>query len=105
MRRYSQMTEDELKQMIAELEQEYKQALKDGWQSKADVIARKKDMAASYLLDAEAFKPGWYSVEGHNESFKLEYLNGVMAWGTLGTQNEVSFPISMLQPSPEKRSN
>jgi hypothetical protein len=54
-------------------------------------------MAKAYTLAAESFSPGIYAVEGYSEPFELNYVNGIMAWGRMGSEDESSFPISMLR--------
>ncbi len=64
--------------------------------SQKELLERKYYTAKSYLLDPSDFQPGTYHVEGFEEPFELEYINGMMGWGKMGSDPEASFPISML---------
>jgi hypothetical protein len=98
MKRFSEMSLEEIQQAIEQLVQEQQQAASEGWQSKADMISRKIDMAKSYILNPDDFAPGLYNVTGYSDLFELKYINGVMGWGAIGHESEVSFPLSMLSP-------
>jgi hypothetical protein len=58
-------------------------------------------MAKAYLLNPEDFKYGEiYEVDGDPGSyFKINYLNGVFAWGyrLSGNGKEEALPISLLK--------
>lgn len=90
---YSQMTEEELELEMKQIQEEMKQAQ---FPSQKAVLERKYFTAKAYTLKAEDFPPGVYKVDGHQLPFELEYVNGMMAWGTMGEDREASFPISML---------
>lgn len=96
MRRYSEMSREELAAEVEKLEAEKRKA---AFPSQAEMLERKRWMAKAYMLAGEPFPPGMYRVEGEAEPFELVYLNGVMAWGRMGSENEASFPISMLARS------
>jgi hypothetical protein len=100
-RRYSTMTEQELKQEIAQLLEKARKAEQMGMVSEYAVLERKAVMARAYLLDPANFKPGEiYELEGDpGEYFKIDYLNGVFAWGyrLKGDGKEEALPISMLK--------
>jgi hypothetical protein len=100
-RRYSAMTEQELKQEIAQLLEKARKAEQMGMVSEYAVLERKAVMARAYLLDPANFKPGEiYELEGDpGEYFKIDYLNGVFAWGyrLKGDGKEEALPISMLK--------
>jgi hypothetical protein len=100
-RRYSTMTEQELKQEIAQLLEKARKAEQMGMVSEYAVLERKAVMARAYLLDPANFKPGEiYELEGGpGEYFKIDYLNGVFAWGyrLKGDGKEEALPISMLK--------
>lgn len=97
MKRYSEMNLLELYQSMDHLLKEKEQALQEGLPSKADMLERKYYMAKAYTMKTSDFAPGTYKVVGREEPFHLRYLNGVMAWGDIGNETEVSFPISMLK--------
>ena len=65
------------------------------------VLERKAIMAKAYLLNPDDFKANEiYEIDGDPGSyFKIEYLNGVFAWGVRagGNQKEEALPISMLK--------
>ena len=67
------------------------------------VLERKSIMAKAYLLNPDDFKPGEiYQIEGDpGVYFKIDYLNGVFAWGYRlgGNGKEEALPISMLKES------
>jgi hypothetical protein len=100
-KRYSTMTEHELKQEIAQLLEKGRKAEQMGMVSEYAVLERKAAMARAYLLDPTAFKPGEiYELEGDpGEYFKIDYMNGVFAWGyrLKGDGKEEALPISMLK--------
>jgi len=99
-KRYSEMTEYELKTEIAQLKEKARKAEQFGIVNEYAVLERKIAMAKAYLLDPNDFKPGEiYEIEGDpGEKFKIEYLNGVFAWGhRLSTPlKEEALPISLL---------
>ncbi|MDQ1147326.1 hypothetical protein QE429_004153 [Bacillus sp. SORGH_AS 510] len=100
-KRYSVMTEHELKQEIASLKEKARKAEQMGMVSEFAVLERKVQMAKAYLMDPESFKPGEiYEVEGDpGQYFKIDYMNGVFAWGyrLKGDGQEEALPISMLK--------
>lgn len=100
-RRYSSMTEHELKQEIASLTEKARKAERMGMVSEYAVLERKVIMAKAYLLDPNDFKPGEiYEIDGDPGAyFKVDYLNGVFAWGYRlhGTGEDEALPISMLK--------
>ncbi|WP_156324506.1 YfhH family protein [Bacillus sp. FJAT-27245] len=99
-KRYSAMTEYELRSEIAALNEKARKAEQMGMVNEFAVLERKAMMAKAYLLDPKIFKPGeMYEIEGDPGSyFKIDYLNGVFAWGYRlgGTGQEEALPISML---------
>lgn len=100
-KRYSDMTEHELKQEIASLKEKARKAEQMGMVSEFAVLERKVQMAKAYLMDPDSFKPGEiYEVEGDpGQYFKIDYMNGVFAWGyrLKGDGQEEALPISMLK--------
>ncbi|WP_419883191.1 YfhH family protein [Peribacillus sp. B-H-3] len=101
--RYSQMTEHELRQEIGALKEKARKAEQLGMVSEFAVLERKAVMAQAYLLNPEDFLPGEiYQIEGDPGTyFKVDYLNGVFAWGyrMSGSGEEEALPISMLIPA------
>lgn len=98
MKRYSEMNEEELQAQIKQLKKERRRA---EFPSQAEMLERKIMMAKAYLLSPESFPPGIYQVEGLTEDFELRYVNGIMAWGKMGDEDEASFLLSMLKPKEE----
>ncbi len=100
-RRFSQMDEFEIREEIKQLKEKVQQALSMGNTSEMAVYERKKTMAESYLLDPNQFKAGdVYFIKGDDEGapLKVDFLDGVFAWGTRGEAGEqVAFPIALLE--------
>ncbi|MBM7704424.1 YfhH family protein [Metabacillus iocasae] len=103
-KRYSQMSEYELKQEIAHLQEKARKAEQLGIVNEFAVLERKMVLAKAYLLNPDQFKPGEvYEIQGDpGMYFKIDYMNGIFAWGfRLGNpeQTEEALPISMLRTS------
>jgi hypothetical protein len=100
-KRYSQMTEHELRQEIARLQEKAQKAEQMGMLNEFAVLERKAIMARAYLLNPDWFEPGQiYEIDGDPGSFfKIDYLNGVFAWGYRlnGDGKDEALPISMLK--------
>lgn len=99
-KRYSQLTEHELHQEIANLTEKARKAEQLGMVNEYAVLERKVTMAKAYLLNPDDYKPGdIYEIEGDPGSyFKINYMNGVFAWGHRinHEDKEEALPISML---------
>ncbi|MBM7587098.1 hypothetical protein JOC86_003671 [Bacillus pakistanensis] len=99
-KRYSELTEYQLKQEIAELKEKARKAEQLGIVNEFAVLERKALMAEAYLLDPNDFSAGEiYGIEGDPGTyFKIDYLNGVFAWGYRlgGDGKEEALPISLL---------
>jgi hypothetical protein len=100
-KRYSDMSEWELKQEIGSLQEKARKAEQMGMVNEFAVLERKILLAKSYLLNPEDFKAGEvYEIEGDPGTyFKIDYMNGVFAWGfRLGADmKEEALPISILK--------
>jgi hypothetical protein len=100
-KRYSQMTEYELKTEIAELKEKARKSEQLGMVNELAVLERKVAMAKAYLLNPDDFIPGEsYEIqEDPGSYFKVTYLNGIFAWGYRvgGPEEEEALPISLLQ--------
>lgn len=100
-KRYSAMTEQELRQEIAQLQESARKAEQLGIVNEFAVLDRKVTMAKAYLLNPEPYLPGEiYELEGDpGQYFKIDYINGVFAWGyrLKGDGREEALPISMLR--------
>ena len=99
-KRYSAMTEYELNQEIAQLQEKARKAEQLGMVNEFAVLDRKVTMAKAYLLDPDTYLPGEiYELVGDpGQYFKIDYINGVFAWGyrLIGDGKEEALPISML---------
>ncbi|MBD7939500.1 MULTISPECIES: YfhH family protein [Cytobacillus] len=99
-KRYSQLSEYELKQEIAQLREKSRKAEQLGMVNEFAVLERKTVMAKSYLLNPDDFiADEIYEIEGDPGSyFKIDYMNGVFAWGYRlgGDKEQEALPIAML---------
>lgn len=99
-KRYSDLTEYELKQEISRLNEKARKAEQMGMVNEYAVLERKVVMAKAYLLNPDDYKAGEiYEIDGDPGSyFKIDYMNGVFAWGfrLKDSQGEEALPISML---------
>lgn len=98
-KRYSEMSEGELRAEIATLKEKARKAEQMGIINEFAVYERKIAVAKSYMLDPSSFIEGAvYGIEGaENETFQIEYMNGIFAWGYRnGGQEEEALPISLL---------
>lgn len=96
MKRYSQMTEEELRLELNKLEDQRKQSLAENEQH---ILEQKINLAQAYMIDPNIIQvESWYRIKGKLEHFHVDYINGVFAWGTLkGSTEQVAFPISLLK--------
>lgn len=97
-KRFSEMTEYELKQEIAALNEKAKKAEQLGMMNEFAVHERRMLMAKAYLLDPNDFQPGeTYPLTDGESSFQISYLNGHFAWGYRNNGTELeAVPISLL---------
>lgn len=102
-KRYSMMTEHELRMEIASLNDQAKKAEQLGMVNEYAVLERKAVLAKSYLLNPADFVVNeLYELEGDpGVLFQIEYMNGVFAWGRRNVDNskEEGIPISLLKKS------
>lgn len=98
-KRYSEMTEFELWQEIARLNEKAKKAEQMGMPNEFAVYERKMHIAKSYLLNPEEFKPGeTYQLINEDGTFQISYLNGYFAWGYRNDSSQLEgIPISLLK--------
>lgn len=102
-KRYSELTEAELRQEIANLREKARRAEQLGIVNEFAVYERKALMAQAYLLDPNDYKPGeiYAIISEPGTYFKIDYLKGVFAWGyRLGAETkarEEALPISLLE--------
>jgi hypothetical protein len=99
MKKYSEMTEQELHSEMQRLLQEGRRKQQAGFPSEANILEQKFYLAKSYLRNPEEIICGQeYCVAGEEEVFKVSYLNGVFAWGKFPSSTEdVGFPIGRLE--------
>ncbi|ELK48817.1 YfhH family protein [Halobacillus sp. ACCC02827] len=104
-RRYSDYTQEELRQEIAQLTEKAQKAEQMGMVNEFAVHERKIIMAKSYMMDPSVFHPGErYRIEGEPAAFKIDYMNGIFAWGyrenqqgeKLTEEEEEAIPIALL---------
>jgi|SRR5690625_888199 len=102
--RYSEYTVEQLREELADLKEKLQTAEQLGEVQKVSIYGRKMQIVASYMINPDEFKPDdIYTINGDpGYSFKINYINGVMAWGhrinLLNEMNEVeeALPIAML---------
>ena len=103
MKKYSEMTEAELRSEIGVLKEKARKAEQLGIINEFAVYERKAILASSFLLDPADFKKDEiYRIEGDpGVFFKIDYLKGVYAWGYRlgGTVEAEAIPIAMLVPA------
>ncbi|AEB22963.1 MULTISPECIES: YfhH family protein [Bacillus] len=99
-KRYSQMTPHELQTEIAGLTEKARKAEQMGIVNELAVLERKITMAKAYMQNPEDFLPGAeYQIEGTDDTFRIDYMNGVFAWGhrSSSPDQEEALPISVLK--------
>ncbi|RKL66140.1 hypothetical protein CR203_16405 [Salipaludibacillus neizhouensis] len=97
--KYSRMKPAELQIEIAELKIKAQKAEQMGMINEYAVHERKMIMAQAYLMDPANFIPGMvYEIkDGENETFHVDYMNGVFAWGFRNqSKTKEAVPISVL---------
>lgn len=99
---YASLTEQELKQEIANLREKARKAEQLGIVNEYAVYERKALMAEAYLVDLSQIIPGeMYRIKGApGEFFQVDRLKGRFAWGhRLGSERyEEALPVSILAP-------
>jgi hypothetical protein len=104
-KKYSEMTELELRQEIANLLEKARKSSQLGNVNEFAVFERKAVMAQAYLVDPSQFVSGEvYRIEGDpGVYFQVDYLKGRFAWGYRmgGEKFAEALPISMLRPLKE----
>ena len=100
-KKYSDMTEHELRTEIGRLREKARKAEQLGIVNEYAVYQRKVVMAQAYLVDTATIEPGEiYRIEGDEGMFfHVDYLKGRFAWGYRlgGERANEALPISMLQ--------
>lgn len=104
-KKYSEMSEVELRQEIANLLEKARKASQLGYVNEYAVFERKAVMAQAYLVNpADYHKGEMYRIEGDpGVFFQIDYLKGRFAWGyRLGGEKFIeALPLSMLKPLKE----
>ncbi|MFC4388840.1 YfhH family protein [Gracilibacillus marinus] len=109
-RRYSTYTVEELRKEIATLKEKVQKAEQLGNVSEFEILQRKMQMAAAYLVNPKDFEKGkrYEMVGDPGQQFEITYINGVFAWGhrvnLLGEkfEEEEAVPLSILGEKVEK---
>jgi len=99
-KRFSEMTDSELRAIIAELKISAQRSEQTGMINEVAVHERKRVMAEAYLMNPDDFNSGdvYYIKYDEKIPFTIAYLNGVFAWGYRGEAEELSaYPISLLE--------
>ncbi|GAA0441177.1 YfhH family protein [Lentibacillus halophilus] len=102
--RYSDYTIEQLRAEVGRLKEKAQKAEQFGNISEVAINERKMQMALAYMLNPDDFKPYHvYELQGDpGHSFKINYINGVFAWGhRVNLLNDVyekeeALPISLL---------
>lgn len=96
--RLSDLSRYELEQEIQKLHERKRKAEQLGMVSEIEVVLRRIAIAESYLVDASKFVEGHtYTVSYNQQAFRLNFVNGVMGWGTFeGEAVERAIPLSEL---------
>ena len=81
--RYSDYSVEQLYKEIADLKEKAQKAEQLGNISEVQIYERKMQVAISYTMNPEDFKPGEiYELKMEpGFRFKIEYMNGIFAWG------------------------
>ncbi|MDC3425277.1 YfhH family protein [Aquibacillus sp. 3ASR75-11] len=103
-RRYSDYTVEELRDEIGRLKEKVQKAEQMGNISEYAIYERKIHMALAYTMNPGDFKPNEvYEIHGDpGQKFKINYLNGVFAWGNRinltgdKLEDQEALPISLL---------
>lgn len=108
--RYSDYTIEQLREEVGILKERALKAEQQGNLSELAIHERKMYMVMSYMLNPQDYHSGDIHLlrgdPGH--SFRINYINGVMAWGhrinLLGEvyEKEEALPISLLGDKMEK---
>lgn len=102
--RYSDLSVEQLRIEAGKLKEQLQKAEQLGNVSEAAILERKLAVALAYTLNPEDYHPGeQYELVGDpGHSFKIDYIEGVFAWGKrVNLLNEVyekqeAVPISVL---------
>lgn len=101
---YSDYTIEQLRTELGKLKEQAQKAEQLGEISKVEILERKMQMVASYMLHPGDYIPGHiHELKGDpGHTFQINYIDGMMAWGyrinLLGEayEKEEALPISLL---------
>lgn len=96
----SDMSKDQLLEEMSSCQRKASAALKDGVTNEYQVYEQRYFLAKSYLMDRTTIESGTtYGLATTTDLFIVEYLDGIMAYGTiLGAKEKRAFPIGRLVP-------
>lgn len=97
-KRFSEMTEYELKNEIAKIKEKSRKAEQLGMLNEVAVHERRALIAKAYLLNPDDFKPGeTYEIDAYTK-FSISYMNGYYAWGYRNDHPKLeAVPISLFK--------
>lgn len=109
-KRFSELNDQELNKQITDFEAELKELKNSDNESRKAVVEQKLLVARSYKLNRSNFKTGrlYYLEDTDTHIFKLNYINGVFAWGSkiqIGTKREnreEALPLALLKSEVAK---
>lgn len=106
LKRFSQMTAEEIHHAIEEMKHEIRELEKKNLQTQIEVVNKRIDFAKSYLIDPSTIQIGKaYKIANEEGRFIVKYLNGVMAWGSFEhSREEQAFPFANMTLIEEKES-
>src|SRR5690625_4630011 len=81
--RYSDLTIEQLREKLSELIEKSQKAEQFGNISEVEIYERKIQLISSYMMNPDQFQPGdvHYLTGDAGYTFKINYIDGVMAWG------------------------
>src|SRR5690625_4756438 len=102
--RYSDYTVEQLRKELGDLKEKVQKAEQLGEVNKVAIYERKMQIVSSYMQNPDEYTPNdVHELNGDpGYTFKINYINGVMAWGhrinLLGEmrEEEEALPIAML---------
>src|SRR5690625_116803 len=111
--RFSDLSVEQLRAEAAKLKEKAIRAEQLGNPSEVAIYERKMQVALAYTLNPNDFKPKEiYTLTGDpGHTFKINYINGVFAWGQrinlLGEiyETEEALPISLLGEISDKKNS
>ena len=100
-KKLSEMSEQELRHEIQTYKEKMRKAEMNGILNEYDVYQSKVIVAESYLVDRNQIELGriYQLNDGRDQSFKVERLKGIFAWGfrIKSSEPEEGLPIALLK--------